>query len=54
MTLGTAIAGLLLAAALVLAVRKIIKDRKDGKSSCGFGCNGCAMRDTCHRKEKEL
>ncbi|MBE6859360.1 MAG: FeoB-associated Cys-rich membrane protein [Ruminococcus sp.] len=31
-----------------LAVYSIRKDKKSGKSSCGCGCSGCAMRDRCH------
>ena len=38
---------LLIAAALVLAVRKIIRDRRRGKG-CGCGCGGCPAADSCH------
>lgn len=24
------------------------KNRKHGKSSCGCGCQSCAMKDSCH------
>ncbi|HHY53288.1 MAG TPA: FeoB-associated Cys-rich membrane protein [Clostridiales bacterium] len=41
---------LLIAAAVVLVVRKMIKNKKSGASSCGCGCSGCAMSDTCHPK----
>ena len=27
-------------------VRKMIRDKKQGKSSCG--CSACAMKDMCH------
>ena len=30
-----------------LAVFKIVKDKKQGKSSCGCGCEGCALADKC-------
>ena len=29
-------------------VRKMIRDKKQGKSSCGCGCSACAMKDMCH------
>ena len=29
-------------------VRKMIRDKKKGKSSCSCGCSGCAMKDMCH------
>ena len=36
-------AGLVAIVALVIAY--LIKNKKAGKSSCGCGCSGCAMRD---------
>lgn len=35
--------GLLIAIAI-----KLIKDKKQGKSSCGCACKGCAMCGKCH------
>lgn len=31
----------LIAVAFGLAVRKLIKDKKNGKTCCGGGCDGC-------------
>ena len=28
-------------------------DKKNGKSSCGCGCSGCAMKDACHADRKQ-
>lgn len=42
----------LILSALVLVVCKLIKDKKNGKSSCGCGCENCAMHDSCHKKDK--
>lgn len=39
------------AALLVLIVYRLIKAKKDGKSSCGCGCSQCAMRDACHAQK---
>lgn len=39
---------ILLIAAVVLAVRKIIQDKKAGKGSCGGNCNACLAQ--CHQK----
>ena len=37
---------------LVLAVvRRMMKNKAEGRSSCGCGCGGCAMRGSCHRKQ---
>ena len=46
---------LLIAGAMFLALRRMYKDRKSGKScSCGSGssfagCSACAMHDTCSK-----
>ena len=36
-----------------LAVAKMIRDRKQGKSTCSMGCGGCPMSGTCHKKQEE-
>lgn len=36
--------------ALFLAIRKIIKNKKSGKSGCSCGCEGCAFKDNCNKK----
>lgn len=48
------VVGFFVAAIVVLAVWKIIKDKKDGKHSCNYGgsCGGCPMAGQCHKKEK--
>lgn len=38
----------LIAAALFLAVRKIVRDRRRGKG-CSCGCGGCASDTSCSR-----
>lgn len=40
--MGTIIVGLILAAVIALAVRSMIKDKKNGKSlQCGGDCSHC-------------
>ena len=41
-------AGLLLI--VVLIIVKLVKDKKQGKSSCGCNCAHCAMSGSCHQK----
>ena len=48
--LGTIIAGLLVAAAVILVIVKMLKNKKAGKSSCG-GCAGCPNEANCHHKD---
>ena len=47
--LSTLIVSGLLLFVVVLIIRKMIKDKKSGKSSCGCGCGceGCALSDKC-------
>ena len=30
-------------------VVKMVRDRRRGKSSCGCGCESCALRGECHK-----
>lgn len=32
-------------------VAKMIKNKKQGKSGCGCGCDGCANSEFCHPKK---
>ena len=48
MTFGTFIVLLVLAAVVVMTVRRLARDKKAGRSSCGCGCSHCAIADTCH------
>ncbi|MBR4940830.1 MAG: FeoB-associated Cys-rich membrane protein [Clostridia bacterium] len=41
-----------LLAMVFFLVRSLIKDHKNGKSSCGCGCSGCAMASKCHETKK--
>ena len=38
-----------LAAIVVLIIAHLIKNKREGKSSCGCNCSGCAMKDKCHK-----
>ncbi len=47
--LATVVVGMILLAAVITAVCKLIKDRKHG--GCGNGCSGCALAGKCpHHK----
>ena len=46
---GTILVVLILAIVVALIVRTIVKDKKAGRSSCGAGCAGCAMKGSCHK-----
>ncbi len=50
--MGTIAVLAVLALIIGLIIRKMRKDKKEGKSSCGCGCEGCAMKDACHSQNK--
>ena len=52
--LSTILVGLALLCLLGLIVWRMIVRRRRGETSCGCGCEHCAMRGTCHApKNKE-
>ncbi len=51
--LGTVIVLAILVLVCFLIIRKIVRDKKSGKSpTCGCGCGGCAMSGICHEKKE--
>lgn len=48
--IGTILVLLIVCALVALVVRKMIRDRRKGKSSCGCNCAHCAMAGSCHKK----
>lgn len=49
------ISTIIVCVALIVVVTAIIaymvKNKKQGKSSCGCGCKDCAMRNSCHSRK---
>ena len=48
--IGTILIWAVLLLVVVLIIRKLVKDKKKGKSSCGCNCAHCAMSGSCHQK----
>ncbi len=48
--LATILISAVLLLVVVLIIRKLVKDKKKGKSSCGCNCAHCAMSGSCHQK----
>ena len=46
---GTILAALVLIAVVAWITIKLIKDKKNGKSSCVCNCAHCAMVGQCHK-----
>jgi len=48
--LGTIIVTILLILIVTMIIRGMIKDKKQGKTTCGGNCGACAMCEYCHKK----
>ena len=48
---GTIIAALVVAGIVAASVITLIRNKKKGKSTCGCGCENCAMKGQCHSKD---
>ncbi len=51
--MATAIVGTLVLGAVLLAAKKLLKDKLAHKSSCGCGCANCPSAGMCHPEQKE-
>lgn len=47
--IGTIVVAVILAIVVAAVIAKMIKNKKQGKSSCGCGCENCAMKGECHK-----
>ena len=49
--LGTIAVGAIVALVIGVVAFIMIRDKAQGKSSCGGGCAGCPMSDKCHKRK---
>ena len=49
--LSTILISIALLAIVVLIIRSLVRQKKQGKSSCGEGCAHCAMHGQCHHSQ---
>ena len=49
--LSTIVVSLILMLVVAVIIRKLVRDKKKGKSSCGCNCAQCAMAESCHKPE---
>ncbi len=52
MNISTIIILAVVIAVILLAVRQLKKDKKEGNSPCGCKCSGCASSSICHGKKE--
>lgn len=50
---STILVSLVLLSVVTLVIRKMLKDKKRGVTSCGTSCNGCAMAGSCKDFQKK-
>ena len=48
--IGSIIIGAVILVILVLIIRSLLKNKKQGKTSCGCGCSSCLMNGSCHKQ----
>ncbi|MBQ9374860.1 MAG: FeoB-associated Cys-rich membrane protein [Ruminococcus sp.] len=48
--LGTIIISVVLLAVAASIIFKLVKNKKQGKTSCGCGCSNCPSSSVCHKK----
>ena len=52
--LGTILVGAVVLAVVVSVLWKMVRDKKQGKSSCSCGCGGCSgCGGACHKPQSE-
>jgi len=51
---STILVTLVLLGLVSLVIRKMVRDKKKGVTSCGTSCNGCAMAGSCCRKPSKM
>lgn len=49
---GTILVGAAIAVAAAGVIRKLYKDKKQGKTGCGCSCSGCPSAGGCSRKHR--
>lgn len=49
--LSTIIISLIMVAVVAAIIISTVRNRKNGKSSCGCGCSNCPMSGSCHSKK---
>lgn len=50
--LGTIITGIIVFVIAGSIIFKLMRDKRQGKSSCGCGCENCANSAYCHSSKK--
>lgn len=49
--LSTIVISAVLLLVVIAIIKSMVRDKKQGKSSCGANCAHCAMGGTCHNRK---
>ena len=49
--LSTIVISAVLLLVVIAIIRSMVRDKKQGKSSCGANCAHCVMGGTCHNRK---
>lgn len=49
--ISTIIICIILIAVVTAIIANMVKNKRQGKTSCGCGCKSCAMRASCHKEK---
>ncbi len=49
--MATIVVSAILIFAVTVSIASMVRNKREGKSSCGCGCAGCAMSGVCHPKK---
>ena len=49
--IGTILVSVLLLGIVAAIIIRTVRNKKQGKTSCGCGCSTCAMSDICHKQD---
>lgn len=47
---GTVLVALALLSVVIAIIRRLIRDKRQGRSACGGNCAGCPMGGACHKQ----
>jgi FeoB-associated Cys-rich membrane protein len=50
--ISTILVSLVIIGLVSLVIRKLVRDKKKGVTSCGTSCSGCAMAGSCKNLQK--
>lgn len=50
--ISTIVICIILIAVVGMIIAYMAKNKKQGKSSCGCGCQNCALKNSCHHRSE--